>query len=76
VVKDGSACLNAGHFPSASLHHCAARAPGTRLESFDHDGSGQPSAPILPRLVQTIRKHNERTGVSSGSQSLLTVAIW
>jgi hypothetical protein len=33
------------------------------------DQSGRTSAPIKPHLVQTMREHSERTGVSSGSQS-------
>ena len=39
------------------------------------DPSGRTSAPIIPHLVQTIRGHNDRTGVSSGSQSAFTVAL-
>ena len=39
------------------------------------DQSGRTSAPISPHLVQTIRGHNDRTGVSSGSQSAFTVAL-
>jgi hypothetical protein len=40
------------------------------------DQSGRTSAPIIPHLVQTIRGHNDRTGVSSGSQSAFMVALW
>ena len=39
------------------------------------DQSGRTSAPIIPHLVQTIRGHNDRTGVSSGSQSAFMVAL-
>lgn len=39
------------------------------------DQSGRTSAPIMPHLVQTIRGHNDRTGVSSGSQSAFMVAL-
>jgi hypothetical protein len=39
------------------------------------DQSGRTSAPINPHLVQTIRGHNDRTGVSSGSQSAFMVAL-
>jgi len=39
------------------------------------DQSGRTSAQIIPHLVQTIRGHNDRTGVSSGSQSAFMVAL-
>jgi hypothetical protein len=39
------------------------------------DQSGRTSAPIIPHRVQTIRGHNDRTGVSSGSQSAFMVAL-
>jgi hypothetical protein len=39
------------------------------------DQSGRTSAPTIPRLVQTIRVHNDRTDVSSGSQSAFMVAL-
>jgi hypothetical protein len=39
------------------------------------DQSGRTSAPIIPHLVQTIRGHNDLTGVSSGSQSAFKVAL-
>jgi len=39
------------------------------------DQSGRTSAPIIPQLVQTILKHSDRTGVSSGSQSAFMVAL-
>jgi hypothetical protein len=38
--------------------------------------SGRTSAPIIPQRVQTIREHNERTGVVSGNQSPFIVALW
>jgi hypothetical protein len=37
--------------------------------------SGRTSAPIIPHRVQTIRWHNERTGVASGSQSAFMPAL-
>jgi hypothetical protein len=40
------------------------------------DQSGRTSAPIKPHRVQTIRQHNDRTGVSSDSQSALSTALW
>jgi len=45
------------------------------LERVCGDQSGRTSAPINPHLVQTIRGHNDRTGVSSGSQSAFMVAL-
>jgi hypothetical protein len=40
------------------------------------DQSGRTSASIISHRVQTIRAHKERTGISSGSQSPLRVALW
>jgi hypothetical protein len=40
------------------------------------DQSGRTSAPINPQAVQTIRGHNERTGISSGSQSAFMTTLW
>jgi hypothetical protein len=40
------------------------------------DQSGRTSAPINPHAVQTIREHNDRTGVSSDSQSAFMTALW
>jgi hypothetical protein len=37
--------------------------------------SGRTSAPITPHLVQTIRRHKDRTGVSSDRQSAFMVAL-
>jgi hypothetical protein len=39
------------------------------------DQSGRTSPPIIPHLVQIIRGPNDRTGVSSGSQSAFMVAL-
>jgi hypothetical protein len=40
------------------------------------DQSGRTSAPTRPHAVQTILQHNDRTGVSSGSQSAFMTALW
>jgi hypothetical protein len=40
------------------------------------DQSGRTSAPISPQAVQTIREHNERTGVLSGNQSAFITVLW
>jgi hypothetical protein len=39
------------------------------------DQSGRISAPMSPRLVQTMRGRNEHTTVSSGSQWALNLAL-
>ena len=56
--------------------HRASRRPHTRFLFTCGDQSGLTSAPIIPQRVQTIREHSERTGISSGSQSPLSVALW
>jgi hypothetical protein len=37
------------------------------------DQSGRTSPPIISHLAQTIRGHNDRTGVSSGSQFMVAL---
>jgi hypothetical protein len=37
--------------------------------------SGHTSAPVRPRAVQPVLGHEERTGVSAGSQSALITAL-
>jgi len=37
--------------------------------------SGRTSAPIIPHRVQTMRRHKERTGVASESQSAFMLAL-
>jgi hypothetical protein len=40
------------------------------------DQSGRTSAPTNPHTVQTIREHNGRSDISSGSQSAFMTALW
>ena len=40
------------------------------------DQSGRTSAPMSPHLVQTMRGRSDRTTVSSGSQSALSLVPW
>jgi hypothetical protein len=40
------------------------------------DQSGRTSAPIRPQRVHTMRGPSDRTGISSGSASPSTVALW
>ena len=54
----------------------APTSPLTRFLFTCSDQSGRTSASIIPHRVQTIRAHRERTGISSGSQSPLRVALW
>jgi hypothetical protein len=39
------------------------------------DQSGRTSAPTKPHAVHTILGHNDRTGISSGSQSAFMMAL-
>jgi hypothetical protein len=39
------------------------------------DQSGRTSAPVRPQAAQTILRHKERTGISSGSASAFMTAL-
>jgi hypothetical protein len=57
-------------------------APPIAIEIYDSrrfvcgDQSGRTSAPTRPHAVHTMLGHNDRTGVSSGSQSAFMMALW